>query len=182
MITMMRKAGCTKVDIGIESGNQRVLDLIKKDITLEQVRMAVRTLKRCGMFWSGFFMFGFPTETEEEVYDTLNFLHELKPDSANISIFTPYPGTSLYDMCVENGLISNSLDYAQYSHQNVKKRFTDKIPIERFPSLATHVFSEVHRYNSSCRSLLARARTRRYHKNPKLLFHDARKLVTWLRK
>ncbi|HRZ15849.1 MAG TPA: radical SAM protein, partial [Candidatus Omnitrophota bacterium] len=71
IIRLMKKAGCTKIDIGIESGNPRVLGLIRKDITLEQIRQAVGILRRNGMFWSGFFMFGFPTETEQEVRDTV---------------------------------------------------------------------------------------------------------------
>lgn len=182
IIALMKKAGCTKVDVGIESGNQRVLDLINKDITVEQVRKAVEILRRNKMYWSGFFMFGFPTETENEIFDTINFLKELKPNWANISIFTPYPGTELYKLSLEKGLISEPPDYTLYSHQNSKLCFTDKISRERFYSLAHHVLSEVHKYNSSYTSLAKRALTRKYYKNPNLLLQDARKVVTWLKK
>lgn len=182
IIILMKKAGCTKVDIGIESGNQRVLNLINKGITLEQVREAAKILKRNKMYWSGFFMFGFPTETEDEVFDTLRFLHELKPDWANMSIFTPYVGTMLYDLAKEKGIVSEPVDYTFYSHQNPYSRFTDKIPEERFSSLASYVLKEVYRYNSSYRSLLKRFFTRKYHKNPKLLLQDAKKVAVWLRK
>lgn len=182
IIALMKKAGCTKVDVGIESGNQRILDLINKGITIEQIRKAAEILKRNKMYWSGFFMFGFPTETENEIFDTINFLKELKPNWANISIFTPYLGTELYKLSLEKGLINEPPDYTLYSHQNSNLCFTDRIPKERFYSLARHVLAEVHKYNSNYKSLLKRALTRKYYKNPNLLLQDARKVVTWLKK
>jgi len=62
IISLMKKAGCTKVDVGIESGNERILRLIDKKVTVKQVREAVKILRENKMYWSGFFMFGFPTE------------------------------------------------------------------------------------------------------------------------
>lgn len=179
LIRLMKKAGCTKVDVGIESGSQRVLDLINKGITIEQVTEAAKILRRNKMYWSGFFMFGFPTETEDEVFDTLNFLKQLKPDWANISIFTPYPKTELYELSVEKGMITDPPDYTLYSHQNPYLRCTDKIPQDRFYLLAKCVLEEVHRYNSSYTSLIKRAFTRKYYKNPQLLLHDLKKVATW---
>ena len=182
LIMLMRKSGCVKIDIGIESGNQRILDLISKGITLEQIREAVKILRKNRMYWSGFFMFGFPSETEREILDTLNFLKELRPDWANMSIFTPYPGTSLHDICLKNGMISEPRDYALFSHQNIHSRYTDKIPSERFHSLARHMFKEVNKRNSSPASLIKRALTRRYYRNPRLFWDDAKKAAAWLKK
>lgn len=182
MIRIMKKAGCTKVDIGIESGNQRVLELIHKDITLEEVRQSVKVLRRSNMFWSGFFMFGFPTETEQEALDTLRFLKELRPHWANISIFTPYPGTPLFDLARQKGMIPEEPDYTLYSHQNTEYRSTDTMPPEKFSRLARRMLHEVHAYNSSYRKLLKRALTRGYLKNPKLLLLDTQKVISWLKK
>ena len=181
LITLMKKAGCTKIDIGIESGNQRILNLINKKITLEQARDAVRILRRHKMYWSGFFMFGFPTETEEEVLDTVRFMKELKPNWANISIFVPYPGTDLFNLCREKKLIDDKIDYCMYSHQSPYICFTEKISKERFYALARDVLKEFHQYNSSYMSLVKRALTRNYHKNPRLLLQDLKKVMTWLR-
>ena len=182
IIRVMKKAGCTKVDIGIESGNQRVLDLIHKDITLDEVRQATRVLRRNSMFWSGFFMFGLPTETEQEVLDTLHFLRELRPGWANISVFTPYPGTPLFNLAQQKGMIPEKPDYTLYSHQNINSRGTDTISPENFSQLALKVFREVHTYNSSFGRLLHRALTRGYLKNPKLLLLDTQKAISWLKK
>lgn len=182
IIALMKKAGCTKVDVGIESGNQRVLDLINKGITVEQVRKAVKILRRNKMFWSGFFMFGFPTETKQEVLDTLGFMKELRPDWANISVFTPYPGTPLFDLAQQKGMIPERPDYTLYSHQNIESRFTDMISSGDFKQLALKMFREVHTYNRSYRRLLKRALTRGYLKNPKLLLLDMQKAISWLKK
>jgi radical SAM superfamily enzyme YgiQ (UPF0313 family) len=182
IIRVMKTSGCTKVDIGIESGNQRVLDLIRKDIALDEVRQAVRVLHENNMFWAGFFMFGFPTETEQEVLDTLDFMKELRPDWANISIFTPYPGSFLFDLAQHKGMIPEKPDYTLYSHQNIGSRCTDTIPPENFKQLALKMFRAVHIYNSSYRRLLKRALTRGYLKNPKLLFLDMQKAIVWLKK
>lgn len=182
MIRIMKKAGCTKVDIGIESGNQRVLKLIHKDITLDEVRQAVRILRKNNMFWAGFFMFGFPTETEQEMLDTLGFLKELCPDWANISIFTPYPGTPLFDLARQKGMIPERPDYTLYSHQNTEYRSTDTMSQEKFSRLARRMLREAHAYNSSYRKLLKRVLTRGYLKNPKLLLLDTQKVISWLKK
>lgn len=181
IIKLMKKAGCTKVDIGIESGNQRVLELISKDITLEDIRRAVKVLRRNRMFWSGFFMFGFPTETEQEVLDTLRLMKELRPDWVNISIFTPYPGTPLFALAREKGMISEKPDYTLYSHQNTESRKTDTMSTAQFAQLANRIFREVHAYNSSYRNLFKRALTRGYLKNPRLLLLDFKKVISWLK-
>lgn len=181
IIKLMKKAGCTKVDIGIESGNQRVLELISKDITREDIRRAVKVLRRNRMFWSGFFMFGFPTETEREVLDTLQFMKELRPDWVNISIFTPYPGTPLFDLAREKGMIPEKPDYTLYSHQNTESRKTDTMSTEQFSQLADRIFREVHAYNSSYRKLFKRALTRGYLKNPKLFLLDVKKVISWMK-
>lgn len=181
LIYLMKKAGCTKIDIGIESGNQRVLDLINKGINLDQIRKVIGILKHHKMYWAGFFMIGFPTETEKEVLDTLRFIKEVKPNWANISIFAPYPETSLFDLCLKKGLLEENLDYCIYSHQSPLTCFTEKIPKSRFYSLSRYVLEEIHKYNSSFMSLVKRALTRDYHKNPRLLMQDLKKVITWLR-
>ena len=115
LIALMKKAGCTKIVVGIESGNERVLQFINKNITLNMIRNAVAILKKHKMYWAGFFLFGLPTETEAEVLDTLHFMKELRPDWAHISIFTPYPETELYDFCINENIIDGNVDYDIYT-------------------------------------------------------------------
>ena len=126
-------------------------------------------------------MFGFPTETEKEMMDTLSFMKELKPNWANISIFTPYIGTDLYNICRRKKLIEGHVDYSTYTHQSHYIPFSEKITKERSETLARYLLKEFHRYNSSYRSLLKRAMIRNCHKNPGLFLHDLRKVITWLK-
>jgi len=181
LIISMKKAGCRRITIGIESGSQRVLNMINKGITLKLVRNAVSILRRNKMSWAGFFMFGFPTETEEEIFDTLKFMKELKPDWAYVSIFTPYPDTELFNLCREKGLIQGQVDYGRYTHQIPHLPFTEKIPKERSDEIARHLLKEFHKYNRSFRSLAKRALTRNYHKNPEHILHDIKRIMTWIK-
>lgn len=181
LIRLMKTAGCTKVSIGIESGNSRVLKLIDKNITLEQVEEAVKILRKYKIFFAAFFMFGFPTETYAEVMDTLRFMKILKPGWANMSIFTPYPGTKLYKLCLEKQIIDKDYDTSKYMHQRIDNFATDKISKEQFAYLATKMLKEVNNYNRSLSSLFKRALSRNYSKNYKLFFEDLKKLANWLK-
>lgn len=181
LIRLMKKAGCTKIDVGIESGNSRVLKIIDKEITIEQIEKAAKILDNHKIFWAGFFMFGFPTETEEEIMDTLNFMKKIKPGWAHISIFTPYPGTKLYDVCLRNGIIDDSYDPSLYMHQRIEGFATDKISKEKFSFVSKEMLNEFNNYNKSFFTLFKRARSRNYHRNPRLLIDDFKKLFKWLK-
>lgn len=93
----MYDAGLRKVCLGIESGTQRILDIYNKQITPMHVRHAVKILKDLDLNVLGYFMLGAPTETEEEINETIQFAKELDIDEATFSITTPLPGTDLYD-------------------------------------------------------------------------------------
>lgn len=103
----MRKAGCWQIHYGLESGSQRLLDYIKKGITLEQSRKAVYWARKAGIEVRAYFMIGLPTETKEDTLQTIRFAKELNPDYAKFSLTTPYPGTPLFDMANERGEIKS---------------------------------------------------------------------------
>jgi anaerobic magnesium-protoporphyrin IX monomethyl ester cyclase len=124
IIAKLKEAGCTRIQFGIESGNQRVLDLLKKNITLDQVRQAVRLAKRYKMDTLGEFMIGSPGEGQREVFDTLGFAVELDLDYVLFNIATPYPGTELYRMGIHSGLFDDFWeDIARDPMKNPKLRF-----------------------------------------------------------
>jgi anaerobic magnesium-protoporphyrin IX monomethyl ester cyclase len=107
LLLHMRKAGCWQIHYGLESGSQRLLDYIKKGITLEQSRMAVRFARKAGIQVRAYFMVGLPTETREETLQTIKFAKDVDPDYAKFSLTTPYPGTPLFDMANERGEIKS---------------------------------------------------------------------------
>jgi anaerobic magnesium-protoporphyrin IX monomethyl ester cyclase len=104
LLHSMRRAGCRLISFGVETGSPRLMRLIKKGITLEQIRRAVAAARQAGIFVRGTFILGLPTETAEESRQTIAFAKELRIDSAKFSLATPYPGTELYAMAVAEGL------------------------------------------------------------------------------
>lgn len=93
----LHSAGCHTLYMGVESGSQRVLNAMKKGITIEQVNQAVEIAKKAGLELVLSFMVGYPTETELEANETIDLACRLDPELAQFTICTPYPGTPLYD-------------------------------------------------------------------------------------
>ncbi len=92
----IKQAGCYQLVFGIESGSQRVLDLMKKGTTPEQARDAVKLCRDAGIKTKAFYMFGFPTETAQEMDQTLRHAKELNTDVACFLLVKAYPGTEMY--------------------------------------------------------------------------------------
>jgi len=108
ILAKMKEAGCNTIYYGIESGSQEVLDYINKGITLEQAKNAIKITKKAGIGTSAFFMIGFPSETEEDVKKTIEFNKRLPLDEHDtFSILTPFPGTELYKIMKDEGLLLN---------------------------------------------------------------------------
>lgn len=105
LLQKMKKAGVWCVLYGVESGNQKVLNDIKKGINLEQVKKAFKMTHEVGIRTLGFFMIGLPKDTSETIQDTLNFAIELNPDFANFTITTIFPGTEIYELAIKEGSI-----------------------------------------------------------------------------
>jgi len=99
VVKLMKESGCSQLDFGIESGNQRVLDeIINKKATTDHARQAFALCKKVGIRAMANLMLGNPTETEEEMKLTLALAKEIKPDYVFYSIVAPLPNTKLYEM------------------------------------------------------------------------------------
>jgi radical SAM superfamily enzyme YgiQ (UPF0313 family) len=105
---LMRRAGCRLFCVGFESGDQTILDNIKKSITLDKITAFTRDAKRAGILVHGCFMVGNRGETRETLETTLRFAKELNPDTAQFYPIMVYPGTSDYEHFGEKGwIVSN---------------------------------------------------------------------------
>lgn len=99
----MKEAGCYLVVFGCESGDQRLLDLIKKSLTVEENYEGIRLANEAGIRTMSSFMLGLPTSTEESTQKTIDFAFESKLDYAIFPIFEPYPGTEIWEDSVKHG-------------------------------------------------------------------------------
>lgn len=115
MLIRMKKSGCWLIAMGIESGNQEILNFIKKDITLEKIKQATDWAYEAGIKVRGFFQIGHPKETEQTIEDTINFAKSLKIYSAEFTISTPFKGTELYEIAKQYGTfdISDTSSFSQ---------------------------------------------------------------------
>jgi len=107
MLIKLKTAGCERIHYGVESANPDILKLLNKGITISQVDKAFEMTKEAGIEILAYFMIGSPTETREQILNTINFAKQLKPDYVHFSITTPFPATQLYYMGMEQGVFEN---------------------------------------------------------------------------
>ncbi len=114
LIEKMSQAGVYRMALGIESGSQRIQDMIKKDLDISILPGVVEKLSRARISVHGLFMLGFPTETREEMERTINFACSLGLTTANFSIVIPNPGTELRDDFIYERELAND-GFSDYS-------------------------------------------------------------------
>jgi radical SAM superfamily enzyme YgiQ (UPF0313 family) len=115
--TMIRSAGCVEVKIGLESGSERVRSRVLKRHTPEaMIRRAFGLAEELGIRAWAFNMIGVPTETPEDVMETVRLNAQIRPYILRCSIFYPYQGTDLYEHAEQHGLMDHSKDEAYSNH------------------------------------------------------------------
>lgn len=120
ILKKMYDAGLRKINIGIESASQHILDeVLQKRITVKQVEAAVKIAKETGLCIQGYFMIGHPRETKRDILRTIFFARRLDIDEASFSITTPLIGTYLYDN--DKDLIQNNYENYDYYSKSVYK-------------------------------------------------------------
>jgi anaerobic magnesium-protoporphyrin IX monomethyl ester cyclase len=102
LLRHMKQAGCYAVSYGIESASPEIIKSLHKDTTIPQVEEAVALSREAGLLVIGYFMLGSPGETPDTIRQTIDFAKKLKVDFAQFSVTTPFPGTELYDIYMQN--------------------------------------------------------------------------------
>ena len=103
MVILMKKAGCYYISLGIESGVDRILKAMRKNITVELITKKVNMIKGTGLDVNGFFIIGYPGETEADILETIKFAKRLPLTRTAFHIFLPLPNTEAYRKLIESG-------------------------------------------------------------------------------
>jgi radical SAM superfamily enzyme YgiQ (UPF0313 family) len=125
IVETMAKAGCQAICYGVESGNQEVLDLVKKNSNLQKVKEAMRMTQDVGTSALASFIIGLPGETEETLRKTVEFANELHQEFGSLygfHILAPFPGTEVRDKAKDYGLEILTNDWTQYDANHVVTR------------------------------------------------------------
>ena len=130
ILRALKKAGCERIHYGVESANPRILKILRKGITLEQVEKAFKMTKEVGIDTLAYFMIGSPTENREEIMNTIKYAKKLQPDYCHFSVTTPFPATPLYQMGLEQGILKR--DYWKEFASNPTKDFVPQLWEEDF--------------------------------------------------
>jgi radical SAM superfamily enzyme YgiQ (UPF0313 family) len=96
-VASLRRAGCTEVWMGVESGSQKVLDAMSKGLSVASVHAARRRLADAGIRACFFLQFGYPGEGWSEICETIDLIRETKPDDIGVSVSYPLPGTVFFE-------------------------------------------------------------------------------------
>jgi len=104
IVGLMAQAGLAGLSIGFESGSDRILRMLRKGVTVRQNYDAARICRKYGIKIFANYMFGVPTESKDEVMDTVRMIREIRPDHHSCSFFTPLPGSDLAAYCAQNNL------------------------------------------------------------------------------
>jgi len=126
---LLRKVGCVSVTIGVETGNEQLRkEVLKKRLSNKEILRARQLLRETGIKVCALSMIGVPGETPAMAQETLDFNKKLNPDWLACSIFSPYPGTALYQLCQEKGHFQKNFDGYSPSYLDEKSALILNLP------------------------------------------------------
>ena len=105
LLQLMHRAGCRRLRYGVESGDEGILKLMRKGITIENVKKVFKLTDEVGIETFAYFIIGYAHETPETIRKTINLAKELDSDWTMFTVATPYPKTNLYELALEAGIV-----------------------------------------------------------------------------
>jgi radical SAM superfamily enzyme YgiQ (UPF0313 family) len=109
VLAWMKHAGCECIQLGVESGSQRILSLLGKTITPQQVEVAAELIRKVGIGLSVFLISDIPGEDEEDILETIKLMKHIRPDDGYVSPLAYYPGTGLFEDAVTDGRLDRNV-------------------------------------------------------------------------
>jgi anaerobic magnesium-protoporphyrin IX monomethyl ester cyclase len=135
LLVRMKESGCYSVSLAIENASQDVLThLMRKPVNIKKVKPLVKKIRELSMDVRGFFILGFPGETQQHIRDTIRYARELELDWAYFFIFAPLPGTEIYETCIKKGYMKEQDFDPLRSFHN---------PVVKTPEFDEHFLNEI---------------------------------------
>jgi len=156
-LKVMKDGGLRLFVIGYESGNAQILKNIKKGVALETSRRFTKDCHDLGILIHGTFILGLPGETRDTMQETMRFAREMDPETIQVSLASPYPGTAFYDHALENGFIKPEDMVDETGYQKC---------VINYPNLSgEEIFSTVEKFYTS------------YYLRPRYIFKAVKKMA-----
>ena len=121
VLRQMKETGCQRIHYGVEAGTEKILKVLNKGITLEQVEKTFELTRKIGIQTLAYFMIGSPRETRKDIMETIKFAKKIKPDFVCFSITTPYPQTNIYALGLKEKILP--YDFWQKFAENPRPDF-----------------------------------------------------------
>ena len=129
-LKVLKDGGLRLLVVGFESGNQKILNNIRKGITLDGARAFMKAAREAGVLVHGTFILGLPGETAETIEETMRYAVELDPYSLQVSLLAPYPGTEVYEQGLREGwivqegnlLVGDGIQTAAMSYEGLSRQ------------------------------------------------------------
>lgn len=151
-LAKLRHAGLVRLDVGVESGSQKILNDIRKGITVEQIIRAHNLAHELGIKTTSLMISGHLEETWEDVYDSFELLARLRTDYSEFAALTPYPGTQDYEKARREGWLRSN-DWSQYFISNpwriMRTRHFDYDEIQMLTQICNDVVQFIIRWQKS---------------------------------
>jgi len=162
LLKKMKKANCIDISMGVESGNERILEATGKKITKEKARNAFKTIREVGISTSASFIIGLPGDTKETVRETIKFAKELNPNFAIFYAAIPFPGTELARMVEERGgrLPEKWVDYRLLTSDRASAKMLADLNISELDEKELSYFLKVAQIEFQMARLLSKGETR----------------------
>ncbi len=136
-LEIMKESGLRLLMVGIETSSDQILENVRKGINTSQSRTFMKNCRKLGITTHATFVLGLPGETRETMKQTIEFAKELDPDTLQVSIATPYPGTELYQQAVEKGWLLDSDLVSSSGAQEVALEYEDLTKEDIFSAVET---------------------------------------------
>ena len=156
-LRIMKDGGLRLFVVGYESGNEQILKNIKKGVSLERARRFTKDCHDLGILIHGTFIVGLPGETLQTIEESIRFAREMNPETIQVSLASPYPGTHFYQYVQEHNFLVQDV----YNDESGYQRCTVSYP----EVSAQEIFDAVERFYRS------------YYFRPKYFFKAAKKMV-----